>query len=225
MTADDQPSAAATAPRASAPASPAYKSPAVVIVFLLVTAAGLAADLMSKHYVFQGVLNDPATAERLRANRYGIEARLAAGAPPREVLQIVGHRDVMPGVQFTLSTNPGVVFGIDMPRPLVAAATLLAMALVLAVLAFSDRRAWSVHLAMAFIMAGALGNLYDRLYSCVRIPLEGIQPICYQVRDFIDLSQLHYRWIFNIADVLLVVGVGLLLLHRILHPAHRMNKA
>lgn len=196
-------------------ANPAYKSPGAIAVFLAVTLLGLVADLGSKEYAFRTMLDDPAAVRSLEELQLRIESSLAAGANPRDMLYLIGHRDVLPCVRFTLSTNPGVVFGIAMPRWLVATATAAAMALVLGVLAFSDRRARAVHLAMAFIMAGALGNLYDRLFSCVQIPLQGVAPIRYQVRDFIDLSQLHYPWIFNVADMFLVVGVALLLGHRL----------
>ena len=71
-----------------------------------------------------------------------------------------------------------------------------------------------LHVALAFVLAGALGNLYDRLWSQVRLPGDGV--IKYEVRDFIDCSGLYYPWVFNVADVLLVVGVAMLLLHSFL---------
>jgi lipoprotein signal peptidase len=83
--------------------------------------------------------------------------------------------------------------------------------------ATSHRKAWSVHLSTALILAGALGNLYDRLAS--RIALPGMEPILYNVRDFLDCSSIplpfgfRYVWVFNIADVWLVVGVGMMMLH------------
>jgi len=74
---------------------------------------------------------------------------------------------------------------------------------------------------MALILAGALGNLYDRLFSEIA-PL-GMAPIERNVRDFMDLGDLYYPWIFNVADVLLVVGVALLCLHWI--RAERRHKS
>ena len=70
-----------------------------------------------------------------------------------------------------------------------------------------------MHAALAFILAGALGNLYDRLFGAVSIP--GFEPIRYQVRDFIDCSELYYRWVFNVADMLLVIGVAMLIGQRL----------
>ena len=74
-----------------------------------------------------------------------------------------------------------------------------------------------IHAALAMILSGAVGNFYDRMISRVSIP--GVaEPITRQVRDFLDFSQLrvlglNYPYIFNVADVFLVVGVAMLMLH------------
>ncbi|MDY6911123.1 MAG: signal peptidase II [Chloroflexota bacterium] len=101
-----------------------------------------------------------------------------------------------------------MVFGLPMPRRIVGITTLLAVVLVFYFFATSDRSARTVHVALALILAGAVGNLYDRLFGSVTLP--GVAPIRYQVRDFIDCSGLYYPWVFNVADALLVVGVAML---------------
>jgi signal peptidase II len=190
----------------------AVRSPICVAVFLAVSAAGLTADLLTKHAVFQSLLGRPGLADDVRLAQARLRARHGEGFSSRDVLEECQlRRPVCPGVQLTLSTNPGVVFGINVPRPAVAVATAITMALVFYFFATSDRRAWAVQAALALILAGAMGNLYDRLFSKVELP--GIEPIRNQVRDFIDCSGLHYPWVFNVADVLLVVGVALLVVH------------
>jgi signal peptidase II len=58
--------------------------------------------------------------------------------------------------------------------------------------------------AFGVIIGGALGNAIDRaLYGAVV--------------DFLDFSGLFFPWVFNIADVAINVGVGLLLLDLILN--------
>ena len=164
---------------------PAGRSPKAWAVFGLTFAAGLAADLLSKALVFDWL----------------------SRAEP-----LTGRRQIIPGIlRFTLSTNPGVVFGFDkMPRTLVVAATLLAVAVVVYFFITSPRRSPAMHAALGMILAGAVGNLNDRLFSHVQLPQR--PPVDRHVRDFLDFGQLHYPWIFNVADVLLVAGLAILVL-------------
>lgn len=198
----------------------AIRSKAAVIVFLLLSAGGLLADLWSKSSVFDSLLNQPGVQQRV--------APFVGHTTPEAVLRYLNvSRPVIDGVvKFTLSTNPGVVFGIPMPPAAVAVVSILTILLVFFFFGSGPRRHWCQHVGLAFILAGALGNLYDRMVSQVFLPGHP-DPITRQVRDFIDFSDLHlpfkifgfdnYPWIFNVADVLLVVGVLLLMLNWLLH--------
>ncbi|MCD6365415.1 MAG: signal peptidase II, partial [Planctomycetes bacterium] len=194
----------------------AMRSPQAFLVFTAITAAGLAGDLLSKHYVFKSLLNDPC----LTAVAHQTLRRHGGQLATEQVLRIF-QRPLLAGVKITLSTNPGVVFGLRMPSWAVLIATAVTFILVGMFFAASDRRAHSVHVALACILSGALGNLYDRLFSSVA-PLD-MPPIERNVRDFIDCSALYYPWVFNVADMLLVAGVALLALHWI--TAERRRKA
>lgn len=200
-------------------ATAACRTPRAVILFLGTVLVGLAADLVSKEVVFRDLLADEAAAGRVR--RIRPRHPNATGADILPALDL--SRRVCPRVRFTLSVNPGVVFGLRVPRAIVAVTTVLTIGLVLYFFATSGRRAWVVHVALGMIVAGALGNLYDRLFSEVALPgsqpievpggppLPALEPIRHHVRDFIDCRELYYPWIFNLADVLLVVGVAALL--------------
>jgi lipoprotein signal peptidase len=179
--------------------------------------AALAGDLLSKHAVFADLLSDPQLPQRIEEVQTSHDqARL----PPQQVLaELHLHRQIVPGLRFTLSTNPGVVFGTPMPWPAVSIATGLTIVLVVAFFAMSPARAHWTHVALAWIAAGALGNLYDRLVAQVTLP--GLEPIRHQVRDFIDCSQIGYKWIFNLADAYLVIGVAMLLVRWLLDMRHR----
>jgi signal peptidase II len=128
-------------------------------------------------------------------------------------------------------------------RPVFIAITLLALIYIGALLwrLPGPRAAWNGSLALALMAAGALGNLIDRLVRVydVRLPIgEGIpfwmiveHPVeladsLVRHRRFVDIPRhgvvdfivVHYwpgkRWpTFNIADVCLVVGVGLFMLY------------
>jgi len=192
--------AAARAPRR------AMQSPAAVVVFVLLTAATLAGDLWSKHAAFDSLLSDPAL--QARAETY------LDIAGPRATPEAVLHtytRPVAPGVHFTLSLNPGVAFGWRIPRLLVGAATVVTVAAACWFFATAPAGAWLLHVGLAMLLGGALGNFYDRLLAEVTVP--PFEPIRHHVRDFIDCSGLYYPWVFNLADAWLVIGVALLVIH------------
>ncbi|MDP7636504.1 MAG: signal peptidase II [Phycisphaerae bacterium] len=213
----------ANPPASSPPAAlhqRALRSPLAVIVFAAVVLVSLAGDLLTKHYVFQTLLDDPQLPWRIEQIRHA--APKTTGRPDvREMLHMLDlHRQICPGVKFTLSANPGAVFGTVMHesqtvhRLIVGLATAATTVLVLYFFGTSGRRAWGLHVSMAFILAGALGNLYDRLFSSISLPV--VAPIRHNVRDFIDCSEIGYPWVFNVADMLLVVGVGVLALRWII---------
>ena len=54
-------------------------------------------------------------------------------------------------------------------------------------------------------MGGAVGNLIDRVrYG--------------SVVDFIDVTRLHFPWVFNVGDSAITVGILLLLAENLLSP-------
>ena len=82
--------------------------------------------------------------------------------------------------------------------------SVLALVFLFWLFAVSRASQWVQHLCIGMLFAGALGNMYDRIFNDGR------------VIDFIDVN-LHFwpanPWpTFNVADVLLCVGVGVLLL-------------
>ncbi len=88
---------------------------------------------------------------------------------------ILGHegRSLIPGfLEAQRSLNSGALFGSF--SGWVAAfivASLLALAFVLYVFAASHRKQWFLHLGLAFILSGALGNLYDRSFVAADVVL------------------------------------------------------
>ena len=111
-------SGGSTAPAAAPPERRAYRSAAAIVTFVAVTCLAAAADLWSKHAVFDSLLSGPEVAARAThvARRLGTDdARLVLKA-----LDL--RREVGGGLRLTLSTNPGVVFGLRMPPAVVAVA-------------------------------------------------------------------------------------------------------
>jgi signal peptidase II len=98
--------------------------------------------------------------------------------------------------------NNGAAFNLFAGKPyFLAAVSLIAMGGIFAVFLLSGGMHKLVHIALGLFAAGVCGNLYDRLFN------GGV------VRDFLDVYRGEYHWpTFNVADSLLCIGVGLLII-------------
>jgi signal peptidase II len=114
----------------------------------------------------------------------------------RDDLPLGSARHLIPGVVDLVHTsNSGVSFGLLSSAPSAVVPTLAAIAAVIVgVIAFrSGRQPWS-GIAGTLIVAGALGNLIDRIFNGV-------------VTDFLDLPLLPPA---NVADVSITFGAIIL---------------
>ena len=121
-----------------------------------------------------------------------------------DTLRLAGSRIMLPGpVDLTLVFNHSNAFGLAPVSGELTRWGLVALNLaVAAVLAWVAARRSPSPLGAAglgFLIAGAIGNAFDR----IRVGA---------VIDFLDASKLGFVWVFNIADVSVDVGIGLLLL-------------
>ncbi len=174
--------------------------------FLTIAAGGCAIDLWTKTWIF-GRLGNPLIQQ-------------GEAAPPIWLIdQIFG---------FETSLNEGALFGMGQGQ-VVAFATLSILAAVgIVVWMLLARAAQDFHLtiALAFVMAGILGNLYDRLGLHGLTWSAGIRgheagERVYAVRDWLHLKidTIGFDWpIFNLADSCLVCGAILLVWHAIRQP-------
>jgi len=98
--------------------------------------------------------------------------------------------------------NNGAAFGFFAGKPyFLTAISVIALVVVLGVFLFSGTHYRLVHVALGLFTAGICGNLYDRIFN------NGL------VRDFIDVYYRNSHWpAFNVADSLLCIGVGLLII-------------
>jgi signal peptidase II len=105
-------------------------------------------------------------------------------------------------IYLTMVWNPGVSFGFlpaqhDLVRWALAAFS-TAVSIVLAVwVRKSVRPLFAV--AVGLVMGGAIGNVIDRIRFGA-------------VADFVDVSRMHFPWVFNVADSAITIGICLLLL-------------
>ncbi len=123
-----------------------------------------------------------------------IIARKCGGTP---VTVIDGFWD------WRLSMNPGSAFGLfgnlgpSVTRILLSVVGIAAVIGMVYMLRKSRPDQRILHWALALVAGGAVGNLIDRIYFSV-------------VTDFVLWKYKTHEWpVFNIADVVLVIGVGL----------------
>lgn len=138
--------------------------------FAITIVSGVFADIVSKWYVFS------------QPDRF------------KKVTIIPGFLNIIQ------SENEGIVFGMFPGKAnIFIFLSLLAIAAILFIYIKSNKNIFSSNVALGLILAGALGNLWDRIwFKCVR--------------DFIDLHLgQKYHWpTFNVADGLICVGISLM---------------
>jgi signal peptidase II len=126
--------------------------------------------------------------------------------------------EVMPFFNIILRYNPGAAFSFlaDAGGWQVAFFTTVSIVISLAIIywmyTISAKNRW-LSIALALILAGALGNLYDRV-------------MLGKVVDFIDWYYGDYHWpAFNIADSVIMLGALMMLLDGVLNPEDKKTEA
>ena len=172
-------------------------------VFVAIAATGLSLDLGTKHWAFTSI-----------------------GMPGEGRMPIFGETLVL-----ETSLNEGALFGMGQGFSVwFGALTIVALTGLLCWLFLAGAaRYWLLTIALGGVVAGMLGNLYDRFGFAGltwNYPPERIGESVYAVRDWV-----HFHWqgvidwpLFNVADSLLVGGAGLLILHSLLTPARPENE-
>lgn len=126
---------------------------------------------------------------------------------PHERIDILGSF-----IQFTLLYNRGGIFGIMQGyQSFFLIVSVIVLGLLAAYYFFEKNKTTLFGSAMAFILAGAIGNILDRITE---------KP---GVIDFILIGDDRvYRWpTFNVADASIVIGAGLLLIFYFLEEKKR----
>ena len=135
-----------------------------------------------------------------------------------ESIQVFPGSDLL---RWTFVENPGMAFGLDFGLPVVLSLFSIGASIFLVMMLRSSRRHESTGLAvaLALILAGAVGNLIDRVFYGV---FYGYAGLFYgKVVDFVDVDlpdlnilgfQLERFYVFNIADAAVTIGVVMLLI-------------
>lgn len=157
-----------------------------LVLFVAVAGVGCAADLWTKHWIFQWLHYPSVEPHWLLGENVGLQTSLNRGA-----LFGIGQGQVWLFVLLSVLTACGITYWLFVRG---AARDLV------------------LNISLAAIMGGILGNLYDRLGLWSYPGMTHEQ--CCAVRDWI-LVQYNSQWVwpnFNVADSLLVCGSAALFL-------------
>ena len=191
------------------PHEPAGRSPGAWALLAVVTLAGLAADLASKWAAFKWVADGPVRVVRDEVLAAG-PARLGTLIPAHEPVVVVPHV-----LNLQLLLNSGAVFGAGQGRRMVFILfTMAALAFACFMFArWTERRDRVSHAAIGLIIAGGLGNLYDRVvFACVRDFLHPLPTarLPFGLR-WPGGDPMVWPYVSNVADAFLLIGIGVLL--------------
>lgn len=188
----------------------AWRSTRAWAVLLGVMLLGIASDLATKHWAFERVAGVPVRIDRERVLELQAAGRnINDDIPPHEPVVAVPRL-----LHFSLVQNPGAVFGIGAGKRWVFVGfTGAALAFGLWMFGrWTGPRDWGAHVAIGLLLAGGLGNLYDRVrFACVR---DFIHPLPNVLLPF------GWSWpwggrevwpyVSNVADLYLLIGIGVL---------------
>jgi signal peptidase II len=163
-----------------------FRSPAALARFFITTIAGVSLDLWTKKFAFQKLAIDVVPLPDGKVTVYSRPA----------------YQFIRGWLEFEVMPNQGAVFGIGQGmRVLFIIVSIAAIIFLTYLFATSGKRRF-YQVVLGMLLAGVLGNMYDRI------------TLGY-VRDMIHALPRwphFFPWIFNVADSLLCVGVGLMIL-------------
>ena len=146
----------------------------------------------------------------------GIAADLWTKAAVFSWIDKQGRITIIDGfLQFVQVQNAGAAFGIAVgQRPLLIAVSVIALVVIFIVFLFSGNEHKLIYISLGLFSAGVCGNLYDRIFN------DGM------VRDFIDVVYWPGRhWpAFNVADSMLCISVGLMIISNLFIENHHCKK-
>lgn len=163
-----------------------------VAAFAGLAGAGFVADLLSKNWVFDWLGQHPhGHVHWLWPEYFGLQLSLNQGA-----LFGMGQGQVWLFASLSVVAGAGILYWL-----FVAGAA----------------RQWWLTIALGLVMAGVLGNLYDRL-GLWTVPWQPDARL-HAVRDWILWQYGEHQWPnFNLADSFLVCGAAILVWHAIYQP-------
>lgn len=178
-----------------------FRSPFSLVLFFGTTVLGLAIDLWTKSLA---------------------------------ILHLEGQRPIViipDWLQFTYTENHGAVFGLGQgQRWLFVLVSIAAIGFLTYLFALSAGRRFYQFL-LGMLLAGVLGNMYDRVtYGFVRDMIHALPGFFWPewIGRYLPPAWAHggvFPWVFNVADMLLCVGVFLMIVYSFIHRPVENAKA
>lgn len=199
-----------TAQRADGRAGSPWRSGSALGTLIGVTVVALVADLVTKAMAFAMIATEPVIVRR---------ADVLATKNLENLIHPHQPVVVVPNVlELTLVLNPGAVFGIGAgARWFFIIFTVLAIGFGLWMFgAWTRSRDSMAHAAIGLLIAGGLGNLYDRLrFACVRDFLHPLPDVHLPFGWRLPGQSTGEIWpyVSNVADLWLLIGIALLMIH------------
>jgi signal peptidase II len=199
---------------------PSWRSPRAWFVLILVVAAGIGVDLGTKAWAFSSIGESQVLLDRSAL----IDNEHWSPIPPGATAVAIPGRIL----DFRLVLNNGAIFGIGARhRMFFIIFTTTAIIIAFWIFAKGTRsRQYAAQIALGLILAGGLGNLYDRIAIG-------------RVRDFMHMFPRRYLpfdmtwpgggnewfpWVFNAGDVMLMIGMVVLIVYFWRQPVDASNK-
>ena len=177
------------------------RSPSAMARFLLTAGIGVGLDLWTKSLAFA------------RLAPYGVETL------PNGHVRVILRDDmtqeytfIKGWLSFKATVNQGAVFGLGQgQRFLFIFVSFIAIAFIVYLFSTSGRQR-VYQLVLGLLLAGVIGNLYDRAVLGYVRDMIWIFPN----RLLFHTGREVFPWIFNVADSLLCIGVGLIFLYSVI---------
>ncbi|MFG0291848.1 MAG: signal peptidase II [Phycisphaerales bacterium JB050] len=201
----------------SAPPRLAGSSRKAWIILALTVLLATVADLGSKSWAFENIADVPVVLDRaqiLERQANGVDLNDPNPAevlvPLHEPVVVVAHV-----LEFKLILNAGAVFGSGQgKRWFFVGFTVVALAFAVFLFArWCREKEYLSQIALGLVIAGGLGNLYDRImYACVRDflhPLPGVEwPFGWEILGRTEV----WPYVSNVADAFLLIGIAVLMI-------------
>jgi signal peptidase II len=152
----------------------AFSSPAALMRFVLTAAIGTGLDLWTKSVAFSS---------------------LSLHGEPYQFI---------PGwLNFEIVQNYGAVFGLGQGARAIFIAVSVGAIIFLSYLFATSGKRWVYQILLGMLLAGVLGNLYDR------VTLGYVRDMIHALPGWKNF----FPWVFNVADSCLCTGVGLMVVY------------